>query len=97
MKTTTKTNTVRFMRRGQIVIPRWVRREFAIEDGARAIVSATPEGILLRPITAVTIRRLRGILKRKPDDKPLAQAWAEHKRDEKDLEERKYVRSTGSR
>lgn len=44
-----------------------------------------------------TIRKLRGILKRKPGDKPFAEEWAEHKREEKELEESKYARSTGSR
>ena len=45
----------------------------------------------------VAIKRLRGILKRKPGDKPLAQEWAEHKATEIALEEAKYARSTGSR
>ena len=79
---------------------RWnlrLRKQFHIEDGTKAVVQATPEGILLKPVTAVTIRRLRGILKRKPGDKPFDQEWAEHKREEKELEEAKYARSTGSR
>jgi hypothetical protein len=45
----------------------------------------------------VTIRRLRGILKRKPGEKPFAEEMAEHKREEKKMEEAKYARSTGSR
>ena len=60
------------------------------------MVQATPEGILLKPVTSVTIRRLRGILKRKPGDKPFDEEWAEHKREEKELEEAKYARH-GSR
>ena len=68
-----------------------------VKCGTRAIVAAVPEGILLKPVTAVTIRRLRGILRRKPGDKPFAEEWAEHKRQELELEEDKYVRSTGSR
>ena len=55
------------------------------------------KGILLKPVTSVTIQRLRGILKRKPGDKPFAQEWAEHKREEIELEEAKYARCTGSR
>ncbi len=61
----------------------------------KAVVQATPEGILLKPVTAVTIRRLRGILKRKPGDPHFAEEWAEHKREERELEKAKYARSTG--
>ena len=73
-----------------MVIPRWLRKEFSIEEGTKAIVQATPEGILLKPVTRHAINRLRGILKRKPGDKPFAQEWTEHKRREKELEERKH-------
>ena len=97
MSTTLKTDSVWFTTKGQVVIPAWLRREFQIEDGTKAVVQATPEGILLKPVTSVTIQRLRGILKRKPGDKPFAQEWAEHKAEEKALEEAKYARSTGSR
>jgi hypothetical protein len=58
-------------------------------------VQATPEGILLKPVTAASIRRLRGILKRKPGDKSFAEEWAEHKRGEIELEEAKHARGTG--
>jgi bifunctional DNA-binding transcriptional regulator/antitoxin component of YhaV-PrlF toxin-antitoxin module len=75
----------------------WLRKQFEIEEGTRAVVQATPEGILLKPITSVTIRRLRGILKRKPGDKPLAEEWADHRRAEKELEETKHGRNTSSR
>ena len=34
-----------------------------------------------------SIARLHGILKPKPGDKPLAEEWAAHKREEKALEE----------
>ena len=95
MSTITKSDSVWFTTKGQVVIPSWLRKQFHIEDGTKAIVEATPEGILLKPVTAVTIRRLRGILKRKPGDKPFAEQWAEHKREEMELEEAKYVRSTG--
>jgi hypothetical protein len=39
--------------------------------------------------SAVAIRRLRGILKRKPGEKPFAEEMAEHKREEKKLEKGK--------
>jgi AbrB family looped-hinge helix DNA binding protein len=90
-------NAVWFTTKGQVVIPLRLRKQFHIEDGTKAIVEATADGILLKPVTAVTIRRLRGILKRKPGEKPFAEQMAEHKREEKGLEEAKYARSTGSR
>jgi len=97
MIATLKLDTVSFGTKGQVVIPRRLRKEFEIEDGTRAVVEATPDGILLKPITATSIRRLRGILKRKPGGKTFAEEMAEYKREEKELEEAKYVRSTGSR
>ena len=97
MSTTIKTDSVWFTTKGQVVIPSWLRKQFQIEDGTKAVVQATPEGILLKPVTSVTIRRLRGMLKRKPGDKPFEEEWAEHKREEKELEEAKYARSAGSR
>jgi AbrB family looped-hinge helix DNA binding protein len=84
---TTRTDTVWFTTKGQVVIPLRLRKEFHIEDGTRAVVEATPDGILLKPVTVATIRRVRGILKRKPAQKPLAQEWAEHKKAEREVEE----------
>ena len=86
----TNTESVWFTTKGQVVIPARLRREFHIENGTRAIVQATPEGILLKPVTKHAISRLRGILKRKPGGKPFAQEWAEHGAEEKALEEAKY-------
>lgn len=97
MSATVQPESVRFTTKGQVVIPMWLRKQFEIEEGTRAVVQATPEGILLKPITAVSIRRLRGILKRKPGDKPLAEEWANHRRAEKELEETKHGRNTSSR
>ena len=42
------------------------------------------------------IHSLRGKYKRKPGDKPFAEEWAEYKREEKELEERKFQRSTAT-
>ncbi len=97
MSTTSRVDSVWFTTKGQVVIPAWLRRQFHIENGTKAVIQATPEGILLKPVTSVTIRRLHGILKRKPDDKSFDEEWADHKREEKELEEAKYARSTGSR
>ena len=83
-----KAHAVWFTTKGQVVIPAWLRKQFHIENGTKAVVQATSEGILLKPVTAALIRRGRGILKRKPGDKSLTEDWAEHKKQEKDLEER---------
>src|SRR6266581_1910657 len=88
MSMTSKTDSVWFTTKGQVVIPAWLRKQFHIEDGTRAVVQATPEGILLQPVTAALIKRGRGIISRRPGDKPLADEWAEHKKEEKELEER---------
>ena len=88
MNATARTDSVWFTTKGQVVIPAWLRKEFHIEDGTKAVVQATPEGILLKPVTAALIRRGRGILKRKPGDQPFAEEWAEHKKAEEELEER---------
>jgi AbrB family looped-hinge helix DNA binding protein len=63
MVTASKTETVLFTTKGQVVIPARLRREFQIEDGTKASVTVTPEGILLRPITRSYIKSLRGSLK----------------------------------
>ena len=92
-----KNDAVWFTTKGQVVIPVWLRKQFHIEEGTKAIVEATPEGILLKPVTAALIKRGRGIAKRKPDDKPFAQWWAQYKTEEKEMEKAKYARVTGSR
>ncbi len=89
--------TVWFTTKGQVVIPLRLRKLFNIEDGTRAIVTATDEGILLRPVTRHAIGRLRGILKRKPGDRPFVEDWAQHRREEKELEEARHARRTGAR
>ena len=88
MIATHKIETVNFGSKGQVVIPRRLRREFEIEEGTRAAVVATPEGILLKPVTGAFIRRGRGILKRKSGDQPLAAEMAAHKKREQELEDR---------
>lgn len=88
MSTITKIDSGRFTTKGQVVIPAWLRKQFHIGDGTKAVVQATPEGILLKPVTAALIKHGRGILKCKPGGKPLDEEWAEHKKQEKELEER---------
>jgi AbrB family looped-hinge helix DNA binding protein len=89
-----KSDSVWFTTKGQVVIPAWLRREFQIENGTRAVVQSTPDGILLKPVTKHAISRLRGILKRRPGEKSLAEEWTEHTAAEKTLEDAKYERST---
>ena len=86
MKATEAANSVKFTTKGQVVIPLRLRKQFHIEEGTRALVEATADGILLKPVTAASIRRLRGILKRPPGEKPFAQEMADHKRAENELE-----------
>lgn len=63
MSSTMKVDTINFTVKGQVVIPRWIRREYEIEEGTRATVTTTPDGILIKPITAKHIKSLRGSLK----------------------------------
>ena len=42
VNTTSKTDAVCFTTKGQVVIPAWLRREFHIEEGTKALVEATP-------------------------------------------------------
>lgn len=84
---TEKTETVSFTTKGQVVIPLRLRKQFDIEEGTKAVVQATPDGILLKPVTAVLIRRGRGILKR-AGGRSLTDEWAEHKKQERALEDR---------
>lgn len=62
MNVVTKPETVSFSSKGQVVIPRHLRKEFEIEEGTRAYVQSTPEGILIKPVTPKFIRSLRGSL-----------------------------------
>jgi AbrB family looped-hinge helix DNA binding protein len=92
----TKADTVWFTTKGQVVIPMWLRKQFNIQAGTRAIVTPTSDGILLKPVTSAMIERGFGLLKHQPGAEPLAEEWAEHKREEREKEEAKYVRR-GSR
>jgi len=81
MSKTEKVDAVYFTVKGQVVIPRWLRKEFEIEEGTRALVYPTQEGILLKPITRKHIKSLRGSLK---GSKAMEVFLAERKR-EKEL------------
>jgi AbrB family looped-hinge helix DNA binding protein len=94
MVTTSKPDAVRFTAQGQIMIPAWLRRKFGIRGRTRAVVEATLEGILIKPVNQWSISRLRGLLKRdrKPGEPSFAEEWAEHKREEMKIEEDKFGR-----
>ena len=63
MKTIQATDTICFTVKGQVVIPRWLRKEFEIEDGTRAQVYAEGDHIILKPIMPKYLKTLRGSLK----------------------------------
>lgn len=92
MSSTQKTDTVSFTVKGQIVIPQWLRKDFEIGEGTRAVVYKQDDHIVLKPLTAAAIKGARGVLKKKPGEKPLRQWWAEYKKEEKTVEEARYAR-----
>jgi AbrB family looped-hinge helix DNA binding protein len=63
MDTTSKTDTVVFTVKGQVVIPRWLRKDIEINEGTRAVVYKQNDHIVLKPLTTQHYRRLRGSLK----------------------------------
>jgi AbrB family looped-hinge helix DNA binding protein len=63
MKPTNKTDTIHFTVKGQVVIPSWLRKEFEIEAGTRALVYQEGDAIVLKPLTRRNIKSLRGSLK----------------------------------
>jgi AbrB family looped-hinge helix DNA binding protein len=73
-----KAESVYFSVKGQVVIPRRLRKEFEIEEGTKATVVATEEGILIKPVTGKFIRSLRGSLK---GTKAMETFMAERKRE----------------
>jgi AbrB family looped-hinge helix DNA binding protein len=81
MTVSTKADSVYFSAKGQVVIPRWLRNEFGIEEGTRAYVQSTPQGILLKPVTLSYIRSLRGSLK----GRRVMQALTEDRKREREL------------
>jgi len=88
-----KEASVVFSTRGQVVIPRRIRKDLGIEEGTRAVVESSGDGvIILRPVTAAAVRRGYGIFKRKAGDKPMSEWWAEYKKEEIAREEAKCER-----
>lgn len=81
MNVAIKAESVYFSFKGQVVIPRRLRKEFEIEEGTRAYVESTPEGILIKPVTTKFIRSLRGSLK----GKGVMKAMMEDRKAEREL------------
>jgi AbrB family looped-hinge helix DNA binding protein len=63
MNATDRTGMVSFTRKGQVVIPCWLRKEFGIEQGTRAQVYAEGDHIILKPLPAKRYAKLQGCLK----------------------------------
>jgi len=63
MRLTQRPDIVRFGAKGEVVIPRRLRKDFEIEDGTRAQVYAENGSIVLKPVTGKYIKSLRGSLK----------------------------------
>lgn len=49
--------SIRVGRRGTIVLPAALRRQFGMEEGAMLIAQAVEEGILLRPAVVLPVER----------------------------------------
>ena len=79
MNVETAPELVYFSVKGQVVIPRRLRKEFEIEEGTKATVVGTPEGILIKPVTRTYIKSLRGKYKHLP----LMETLKEMKQEEK--------------
>lgn len=60
-----KTGSITFTVKGQIVIPLWLRKELEIHEGTRALVYKEGDNIVLKPITPLHFKRVRGMLKGK--------------------------------
>lgn len=74
------TGTISFSSRGQVVIPRPVRKELGIEDGTRAFVESLDGSVVLTPITREYVKSQYG----KYRGKNLLGALARDKESERD-------------
>jgi AbrB family looped-hinge helix DNA binding protein len=52
-----KSESIRVGKRGAVVLPAALRRQYGIEEGSIIIVQATEEGILLKPAVALAFER----------------------------------------
>ena len=63
MSTDIQVDAVCFSTRGQVVIPRRLRRKFDIQQGTRALVYDEADHIVIKPVTEAYLKSLRGSLK----------------------------------
>ena len=63
IKITPKIHIIRFTGKDQVVLPWWLRKEWDIKKGTRALVFQKGDAIVLKPITPSRIRNLRWSLK----------------------------------
>jgi AbrB family looped-hinge helix DNA binding protein len=79
MKNVVREESAVFSVKGQIVIPSRLRKQYEIANGTKARIVATPEGILIKPITREVVRSQFG----KYRGKDLLKALAEEKKAER--------------
>ena len=87
-----KTNSSKMTADGRLTVPVSVRRRHGIKPGTRVVFIEDGDRLIFQPVTREYISSFCGKFKRKPDEKPFAEWWAEHKREEMELEERKFQR-----
>ena len=85
-------NTAYVTSKGQLVVPSRIRRRFGIKPGTRVAFVEDGDSLIFQPVTREYIHSLRGKIKLKTGGKPFAEWWAEQKREEMELEERKFQR-----
>lgn len=81
MKTAEKTDTAYFTAKGQVLIPRRLRKELDIEEGTRVLVLRENDHLVLKPLTAKRYDALQGCLK----GKGVLEALMEDRRQEREL------------
>ncbi|MBI2729561.1 MAG: AbrB/MazE/SpoVT family DNA-binding domain-containing protein [Sphingobacteriales bacterium] len=72
--------------KGQLLIPRRLRKKYGIEAGVKVIFEETDAGVVIRPINEDYFKTFRGILSATGKLKAEMRAWKE---EEKKLEDRK--------
>ena len=63
--------------KGQVVIPAKIRRALGIHAGTRLVFDQKQGTFEVRPITEAYIDSVKGMLKRKPGEKPVTQELIE--------------------
>ncbi len=74
--------------KGQIVIPKKIIDKYNLGPGTKLIFKETELGLMLQPLDDLFIKSLKGIGK-STDQRPMSIWWAEYKKEEREIEERK--------